>query len=67
MDEDGPPEMRNIQYDLSPEKTEKIWARYQDRWNKHEELERVRDLEKKKEIFQWKIEEIYNSLLPSDR
>ena len=26
MDEEGPPEMRNIQYDLSPEKMEKIWV-----------------------------------------
>ena len=26
VDEDGPPEMRNIQYDLSPEKMEKIWV-----------------------------------------
>ena len=26
MDDEGPPEMRNIQYDLSPEKMERIWV-----------------------------------------
>ena len=27
VDEDAPPEQRNIQYDLDPEKMEKIWVR----------------------------------------
>jgi len=57
VDEEGPPEMRNIQYDLSPEKMERIWARYKERWDKVEEVQRERELEKKKKLFRQRIDE----------
>jgi len=57
VDFDAPPVMRNIQYDLSPEKMQKIWERYKTRWEKIEEIERIRDLEKKKIAFRKKLDE----------
>jgi len=56
VDEEAPPQMRNIQYDLSPEKMEKVWARYKARWDRIDEIERVRELEKKKEEFRRRLD-----------
>jgi len=56
VDDDEPPQMRDIQYDLSPEKMEKIWSRYKARWERVDELKRVEELEKKKEEFRRKID-----------
>merc|ERR1712130_626518 len=49
--------MRNIEYDLSPERMERVWARYRSRWEKIEEVERSRELERKREEFRRKIDE----------
>merc|ERR1711936_1522669 len=47
---------RNIEYDLSPEKMEKIWARYKTRWERVEEVERMEQLEKKKAEFRKRVD-----------
>jgi len=57
VDFDEPPVMRNIEYDLSPEKMQRIWERYKTRWEKIEEVERIRELEKKKIEFRKKLDE----------
>jgi len=57
VDDEAPPEMRNIQYDLSQEKMEKIWARYKERWDKTEEIERMRELDERKAQFRKKLDE----------
>merc|ERR1712212_364208 len=56
VDNEEPPQMRNIEYDLSPEKMEKIWARYKTRWDTVEEVERMEQLEKKKEEFRKRVD-----------
>lgn len=56
-DEDGPQEQRNIQYDLDPEKMEKIWKRYKSRWERLEEIEKEKNLEEKKIKFRTRMEE----------
>ena len=50
VDDEAPPEMRNIQYDLSPERMEKIWKRYKTRWDRVEEVEKW-----KKVILVWVV------------
>ena len=57
MDEDPIPQMRNIQYDLSPERMERVWARYKSRWERVEEVERERELERRKEEFRRRVDE----------
>merc|ERR1712226_578998 len=57
VDHEQTPQMRNIQYDLSPERMERVWARYKSRWDRVEEVERLRDLEKKKEEFRRRVDE----------
>jgi len=57
MDDEKPPEMRNIEYDLSEERMQKIWARYKTRWERFEEIEREKRLKEKKIRFRQKIEE----------
>ena len=49
--------MRNIEYDLSPERMERLWARYRQRWERLEEVERVEGMERRKEEFRRKVEE----------
>ena len=51
VDDEAVPEMRNIEYDLSPEKMEKIWKRYKVRWERIDEIEKLEELEKKKIEF----------------
>ena len=57
MDEEPTPKMRNIQYDLSPERMERVWARYKSRWERVEEVERERELERRKEEFRRRVDE----------
>jgi len=57
VDDEPTPQMRNIEYDLSPERMERVWARYRSRWEKIEEVERSRELERKREEFRRKIDE----------
>merc|ERR1712226_603636 len=57
VDHEQTPQMRNIEYDLSPERMERVWARYRSRWEKIEEVERIRDLDRKREEFRRKIDE----------
>jgi len=57
VDDEPTPQMRNIEYDLSPERMERVWARYRSRWEKIEEVERMQELEKKREEFRRKIDE----------
>ena len=57
VDDEAPPEMRNIQYDLSPERMEKIWKRYKTRWDRVEEVEKWRKLEEKKIEFRKRIDQ----------
>jgi len=57
VDDEPTPQMRNIEYDLSPERMERVWARYRSRWEKIEEVERMRDLERKRNEFRRKIDE----------
>jgi len=56
VDDDEPPQMRNIEYDLSPERMENLWARYKARWERVEEVERLRELEKKKVEFRRRVD-----------
>ena len=49
--------MRNIEYDLSPERMERLWGRYRQRWERREEVERVEGMERRKEEFRRKVEE----------
>ena len=51
VDDEAAPEMRNMEYDLSPEKMEKIWKRYKVRWERVDEIEKLEKLEKKKIEF----------------
>merc|ERR1712013_968810 len=57
VDDEPAPQMKNIEYDLSPERMERVWARYRSRWEKIEEVERMRDLERKRNEFRRKIDE----------
>jgi len=57
VDDEAPPEMRNIQYDLSPERMEKIWKRYKTRWDRVEEVEKWKKLEEKKIEFRKRIDQ----------
>jgi len=57
VDNERPPEMRNIQYDLSPERMEKIWARYKERWNREDELEKDAEMMRRKVEFRKKVDE----------
>merc|ERR1719315_879645 len=56
VDDEEPPQMRNIEYDLSPEKMEKIWARYKSRWDRVDEVEKMEKLKKKKEEFRRRVD-----------
>jgi len=56
VDDEPPPQMRNIEYDLSPERMEKLWGRYKARWDRFDEVERVRELEKKKVEFRRRVD-----------
>jgi len=56
VDDELPPQMRNIEYDLSAERMEKLWARYKARWDRVEEVERLRELEKKKVEFRRRVD-----------
>jgi len=49
-------EYRHIQYDLDPEKMEKIWKRYKARWERLDEIDRVKKLEEKKIVFRKRME-----------
>merc|ERR1719225_2599623 len=44
VDEERQQEFRNIQYDLDPEKMERIWKRYKTRWDRLDERERKNHL-----------------------
>jgi len=57
VDDYDPPVMREIQYDLSPEKMQKVWERYKERWDKIDEIERIRELKKKKLEFRKNVDE----------
>ena len=54
--DDEIPEMRHIVYDLSPERMERVWARYKSRWERTDEIERVKELEKKKIEFRRRMD-----------
>ena len=56
VDDEAPPVMRNIQYDLSPERMEKVWKRYKTRWERVEEVEKWKKLEEKKIEFRKRID-----------
>jgi len=56
VDDEETPQMRNIEYDLSPEKMEKIWARYKSRWDRVDEVEKMEKLKKKKEEFRRRVD-----------
>merc|ERR1719186_1215127 len=56
VDDEKAPEHRTIHYDLSPERMNKIWERYQTRWNRPEEIERRQNLKTKKEQFRRDID-----------
>jgi hypothetical protein len=48
--------MRNIEYDLSPERMERVWRRYRARWERTEEVEREERLQERKEEFRRRVD-----------
>lgn len=56
VDDEATPEMRNIEYDLSPERMEKIWKRYKTRWERVDEIKKWEEIEEKKIEFRRKFD-----------
>lgn len=56
VDDEQFQEFRHIQYDLDPEKMEKVWKRYKARWERLDEIDRVKKLEERKIEFRKRME-----------